>query len=72
MAAIQSEFGAIEQFVVVAELGKQDDLNDPQLYHVMDEYERYMSLDQLEFGRTFFGSLICSLLTGAAAAVQPW
>ena len=45
MSAIQSEFGAIEQFVVVAELDKQDALNDPKLYHVMDEYERYMSLD---------------------------
>src|SRR5579862_126708 len=45
MAAIQSEFGAIEQFVVVAELAKRESLNDPKLYHVMDEYERMMSLD---------------------------
>jgi predicted RND superfamily exporter protein len=52
MAAIQSEFGAIEQFVVVAELSKRDSLNDPKLYHVMDEYERYMERDP-GVGRTF-------------------
>jgi predicted RND superfamily exporter protein len=52
MAAIQSEFGAIEQFVVVAELSKRDSLNDPKLYHVMDEYERYMERDP-SVGRTF-------------------
>src|SRR5215467_4357400 len=52
MAAIQEEFGAIEQFVVVAELAKRDSLNDPKLYHVMDEYERYMERDPA-VGRTF-------------------
>src|SRR5260370_23624021 len=51
MAAIQEEFGAIEQFVVVAELAKRDSLNDPKLYHVMDEYERYMERDPA-VGRT--------------------
>jgi predicted RND superfamily exporter protein len=64
MAAIQSEFGAIEQFVVVAELDKQDALNDPKLYHVMDEYERYMSLDP-SVGRTF--SIADLLATNGAA-----
>src|ERR1700693_3658771 len=52
MAAIQSEVGAIGQFVLVAQLEKQEALNDPKLYHVMDEYERYMSLDP-SVGRTF-------------------
>src|SRR5271165_2151611 len=64
MAAIQSEFGAIEQFVVVAELDKQDALNDPKLYHVMDEYEREMSLDP-SVGRTF--SVADLLATNGAA-----
>ena len=49
---IQREFGAIEQFVVVAELAKRDSLNNPKLYHVMDEYERYMERDPA-VGRTF-------------------
>jgi predicted RND superfamily exporter protein len=66
MAAIQSEFGAIEQFVLVAELGKQDDLNDPKLYRVMDEYERYMSLDP-SVGRTFS---VADLLTANGAALR--
>src|SRR6202045_1145327 len=52
MAAIQEEFGAIEQFVVVAELAKRTSLDDPKLYRVMDEYERLMSLDP-SVGRTF-------------------
>jgi uncharacterized protein len=52
MAAIQEEFGAIEQFVVVAELAKRSSLDDPKLYHVMDEYERYMERDPA-VGRTF-------------------
>ena len=64
MAAIQSEFGAIEAFVVVAELDKQEALNDPKLYHVMDEYERYMSLDP-SVGRTF--SVADLLATNGAA-----
>jgi len=66
MGAIQSEFGAIEQFVLVVELEKQDALNDPKLYHVMDEYERMMSLDP-SVGRTFS---IADLLGTNGAALQ--
>ena len=44
-AAIQSEFGGIDPFVVVAELKTRGILDDPQLYHVMDEYQRYMEGD---------------------------
>jgi hypothetical protein len=66
MSAIQSEFGAIEAFVVVAELDKQDALNDPKLYHVMDEYERMMSLDP-SVGRTFS---VADLVAGNGAALR--
>ncbi len=52
MQAIQDEFGAIEQFVVVVQLSNQGVLNDPRLYHVMDRYERYIDRDPM-VGRTF-------------------
>jgi predicted RND superfamily exporter protein len=66
MAAIQEEFGAIEQFVVVAELSKRDSLNDPKLYHVMDEYERYMERDS-SVGRTFS---VADLLSNGGSALR--
>ena len=66
MAAIQEEFGAIEQFVVVAELAKRDSLNDPKLYHVMDEYERYMERDPA-VGRTFS---VADLLSNGGSALR--
>ena len=66
MAAIQEEFGAIEQFVVVAELSKRDSLNDPKLYHVMDEYERYMERDPA-VGRTFS---VADLLSNGGSALR--
>jgi len=66
MASIQEEFGAIEQFVVVAELGKRDSLNDPKLYHVIDEYERYMERDPA-VGRTFS---VADLLSNGGAALR--
>ena len=50
--------------MVVAELDKQEALNDPKLYRVMDEYERYMSLDP-SVGRTF--SVADLLATNGAA-----
>src|SRR5208337_2011564 len=66
MASIQEEFGAIEQFVVVAELAKRDSLNDPKLYHVMDEYERYMERDPA-VGRTFS---VADLLSNGGSALR--
>jgi predicted RND superfamily exporter protein len=66
MAAIQSEFGAIEQFVVVAELARRDSLNNPKLYHVMDEYERYMERDPA-VGRTFS---VADLLSNGGSALR--
>jgi predicted RND superfamily exporter protein len=66
MAAIQSEFGAIERFVVVAELAKRESLNDPKLYHVMDEYERYMERDPA-VGRTFS---VADLLSNGGSALR--
>jgi uncharacterized protein len=66
MAAIQSEFGAIEQFVVVAELAKRQALNDPKLYHVMDEYERYIERDP-SVGRTFS---VADLLSNGGSALR--
>jgi len=66
MAAIQSEFGAVEQFVVVAELAKRDSLNNPKLYHVMDEYERYMERDPA-VGRTFS---VADLLSNGGSALR--
>ncbi len=66
MAAIQSEFGAIEQFVVVAELARRDSLNDPKLHHVMDENERYMERDPA-VGRTFS---VADLLSNGGSALR--
>jgi uncharacterized protein len=66
MAAIQEEFGAIEQFVVVAELATRDSLNDPKLYHVMDEYERYIERDPA-VGRTFS---VADLLSNGGSALR--
>ena len=66
MAAIQEEFGAIEQFVVVAELAKRESLDDPKLYHVMDEYERYMERDPA-VGRTFS---VADLLSNGGSALR--
>ena len=66
MAAIQSEFGAIEQFVVVAELARRESLNDPKLYHVMDEYERYMERDPA-VGRTFS---VADLVSNGGSALR--
>jgi uncharacterized protein len=66
MAAIQEEFGAIEQFVVVAELANRDSLNNPKLYHVMDEYERYMERDPA-VGRTFS---VADLLSNGGSALR--
>src|SRR5579863_9514430 len=66
MAAIQSEFGAIERFVVVAELSQRDALNDPRLYHVMDEYERYIERDP-SVGRTFS---VADLLSNGGSALR--
>ncbi len=66
MAAIQSEFGGIEQFVVVAELDNQSALNDPKLYHVMDEYQRYMEGDA-SVGHTFS---VADLIANGAFALR--
>jgi uncharacterized protein len=66
MAAISREFGAIEEFVVVAELQNRDALNDPKLYHVMDSYERYMEGDPA-VGRTFS---VADLLSNSGFALR--
>jgi predicted RND superfamily exporter protein len=66
MESIQSEFGGIEQFVVVAELAKRDALNDPKLYHVMDEYERYIEGDSA-VGKTFS---VADLLSNGGSALR--
>ena len=66
MAAIQSEFGALEQFVVVVQLDKPEALNNPKLYHVEDDYERYMEGDP-SVGRTFS---IADLLSNGAFALE--
>ncbi len=70
MAAIQNEFGAIEQFVVVAELSKRESLNDPKMYHVMDEYERYIEGDA-DVGRTFSVADLMSNGSSALLEFQP-
>ncbi len=70
MAAIQNEFGAIEQFVVVAELPKRESLNDPKMYHVMDEYERYIEGDA-DVGRTFSVADLLSNGSSALLEFQP-
>ncbi|HEY6419588.1 MAG TPA: MMPL family transporter [Candidatus Binataceae bacterium] len=66
MAAIGREFGAIEEFVVVAELENRDALNNPKLYHVMDSYERYMDGDPA-VGRTFS---VADLLSNSGFALR--
>jgi uncharacterized protein len=66
MAAIQSEFGAIDQFVVVAELANRGVLNDPRLYHEMDRYQRYMEGDP-SVGRTFS---VADLMANGGAALR--
>jgi uncharacterized protein len=66
MAAIQSEFGAIEQFVVVAELKNREALSDPKLFHVMDSYQRYIERDPM-VGRTFS---VADLLANGASALR--
>ncbi|HUA35904.1 MAG TPA: MMPL family transporter [Candidatus Binataceae bacterium] len=66
MAAIQDQFGAVEQFVVVAELVNPAALTDPHLYHVMDEYQRYIELDP-SVGGTFS---VADLLSNGGSAVQ--
>jgi uncharacterized protein len=66
MAAIQDEFGGIEQFVVVAELGRRDALEDPKLFHVMDEYQRYIEGDSA-VGRTFS---VADLLSNGGSAIH--
>ncbi len=66
MAAIQDEFGGIEQFVVVAELQRRDALEDPKLFHVMDEYQRYIEGDSA-VGRTFS---VADLLSNGGSAIH--
>ncbi len=66
MKSIQDEFGAIEQFVVVAELKSRGALNDPKLYHVMDRYERYMEGDPA-VGSAFS---VADLLSNGGGALQ--
>ena len=66
MAAIQNEFGAIEQFVVVAELSNRDALNDPKLLHVMDAYQRHIEGDPA-VGHTFS---IADLIANGASALR--
>ncbi len=66
MEHIQSEFGAIEQFVVVVHLDKRGVLNEPRLYHVMDEYQRYIEGDPA-VGRTFS---VADLLANGGAALR--
>jgi uncharacterized protein len=66
MAAIQDEFGGIEQFVVVAELNRRDALEDPKLFHVMDEYQRYIEGDAA-VGRTFS---VADLLSNGGSAIH--
>ena len=43
--AIESKFGGVDPFLVVVELKGRSVLDDPQLYNVMDEYQRYMEGD---------------------------
>ena len=66
MAAIQDEFGGIEQFVVVAELHSREALEDPKLFHVMDEYQRYIEGDSA-VGRTFS---VADLLSNGGSAIK--
>ncbi|MGH7223513.1 MAG: efflux RND transporter permease subunit, partial [Gemmataceae bacterium] len=66
MSTIQGEFGAIEQFVVVVQLETQQALDEPKLYHAMDEYQRYIERDP-SVGRTFS---VADLLSNGAAALH--
>jgi len=66
MKAIQSEFGAIEQFVVVAELEKPANLYDPKLFKTMDDYERHMEGDA-SVGRAFS---VADLLSNGASSLR--
>ncbi len=66
MKAIHNEFGASEQFVVVAKLNDPRALNDPKLYHVMDSYERYMEGDPA----VGHGFSIADLLANGAFALR--
>jgi predicted RND superfamily exporter protein len=66
MSRIQEQFGAIEQFVVVCELGNQHALADPKLYRVMDDYERYMERDPA-VGRCFS---VSDLLSNSSSALH--
>lgn len=43
--AIEGKFGGVDPFLVVVELQGRSVLDDPQLYHVMDQYQRYMEGD---------------------------
>jgi len=66
MKAIQNEFGAIEQFVVVAELEKPANLYDPKLFKAMDDYERHMEGDA-SVGRAFS---VADLLSNGASSLR--
>jgi len=66
MQAIQDEFGAIEQFVVVVQLGRRGALESPKLYHMMDRYERYIDRDPM-VGRTFS---LADLLANSGSALR--
>ncbi len=66
MTAIQDEFGGIEQFVVVAQLHRRDALNDPKLFHVMDEYQRYIEGDS-DVGYTFS---VADLISNGGSAIH--
>ena len=66
MAAIQDEFGAVEKFVVVAELSGRGALTDPRLFHVMDEYQRYIEGDTA-VGGTFS---VADLLSNGGAGLN--
>ena len=66
MAKIQSEFGAIEQFVVVCRLNNTKALADPKLYKVMDKYERMMERDPA-VGRCFS---VADLLSNSGSALR--
>lgn len=65
-AAIEREFGGIDPFVVVAELKTRDKLSDPQLYQVMDAYQRYMEGDS-EVGGSYS---LADLLANSAGPLK--
>ncbi len=66
MQAIQDEFGAIEQFVIVVQLARRGALDSPKLYHLMDRYERYIDRDPM-VGRTFS---LADLLANSGSALR--